>query len=116
MRSRLSAAVLMIVSFQAVAAVPDCTSAEAWPASMAFATLKNAQLLDNDNVDFSKTRVVRLSSGNVGKNVYKQIHDVTFILKSGDRVEAITRNDASSDECSMSAVDVYVISKHLGGH
>ena len=78
--------------------------------------MKNAQLLNNDNVDFSKTRVARLASEKVGKDLYRQIHDVTFTLKSGDTIDVITRNDASSDECSMSAVDVYVISKHLGGH
>jgi hypothetical protein len=116
MQSTFVVAALVIVSCRVSAAVPDCTNAEAWPASMAFATLKNAQLLNNDNVDFSKTRVARLASEKVGKDLYRQIHDVTFTLKSGDTIDVITRNDASSDECSMSAVDVYVISKHLGGH
>ena len=116
MRSTFAAVTLTIVWFQAIAAVPDCASPEAWPASMAFTTLKNSQLLNNDNVDFSKTQVVRLASEKVGKDLYRQIHDVSFTLKSGDIVEAITRNDASNDECSISAVDVYVVSKHLSGH
>jgi hypothetical protein len=34
---------------------------------------------------------------------------------SGDPVEVITVNDASHEECSMSGVDVFVISKELGG-
>jgi hypothetical protein len=116
MRTLCSIVALMITACSAAGAVPDCTGPNAWPASMAFASLKNARLLSSDNVDFSKTRVVRLASETIGKNLYRQVHDVEFTTKFGDTAEVITRNDASNDECSMSAVDLYVVSKHLGGH
>jgi len=39
---------------------------------------------------------------------------VTFTEKSGKTIEVITRNDASNEECSMSGVEVYVVSNRLG--
>ena len=35
--------------------------------------------------------------------------------KSGKVIEVITSNDASNTECSMSDVDVFIISRHFGG-
>jgi hypothetical protein len=43
------------------------------------------------------------------------VYEVTYVKKSGEDIEAIAIHDASTEECSMTGVDVYVISKHLGG-
>jgi hypothetical protein len=82
---------------------------------MAFVHLKNAGITDNDKLDFTKTKVVRLASEKIGNDLYRQLHRVTFTEKSGRITEVITSNDASSQECSMSGVEVYVVSKRLGG-
>jgi len=82
---------------------------------MAFVHLKNAGLTDNNKLDFTKTKTVRLASEQVGKDLYRQVHLVTFTEKSGKNIEVITRNDASNEECSMSGVEVYVVSNRLGG-
>jgi len=81
---------------------------------MAFVHLKNAGITDNYKLDFSKTKTVRLASEKIGKDLYRQIHRVTVTEKSGNIIEVITVSDASSEECSMSGVDVFVVLKHLG--
>jgi hypothetical protein len=82
---------------------------------MAFVHLKNAGLTDNDKLDFTKTKTVRLASEKVGKDLYHQVHFVVFTEKAGGTIEVVTNNDASNEECSMSGVEVYVVSKRLGG-
>ena len=81
---------------------------------MAFAHLKNAGITGNDRLDFAKTTTTRLASEQIKEGLFRQIHLVIFIEKSGNTIEVITVNDASNDECSMSGVDVYVVSRHLG--
>ena len=92
---------------------PDCSGG--WPTNMTFVHMKNAGLVDNSSIDFSKTKTVRLASQKVGKDLWHQVYDVTYTKKSGEAIEAIAVHDASAEECSMTGVDVYVISKHLGG-
>lgn len=105
---------LFIVSSASVlAGSPDCTYFDAWPSSMAFVELKNAGLADNESLDFSKTTIVRLASEKIGKHLYRQVHRVRFVKKTGEQIEVITANDASHQECSMSDVDVYVVSQRL---
>lgn len=93
---------------------PDCTGSERWPASIAFVYLKNAGLTSNERLDFSKTKTVRLASEQIEENLYRQVHLITFTEKSGKTVEAITLNDASREECSMSEGAVYVVNMPLG--
>jgi hypothetical protein len=92
---------------------PDCSGG--WPTNMVFVYIKNAGLVDNSSIDFSKTKTVRLASQKIGKDLWHQVYDVTYTRKSGDTIEAIAIHDASTEECSMTGVDVYVISRHLGG-
>ena len=90
---------------------PDCSGS--WPTNMAFVHLKNAGLADNYSIDFSKTKTVRLASEKVGKDLWHQVYHVTFTKKSGDAIDAIAVHDASHEECSMTGVEVFVVSKHL---
>ncbi|HET9836845.1 MAG TPA: hypothetical protein VFR84_01335 [Candidatus Angelobacter sp.] len=90
---------------------PDCGGG--WPTNMAFGQLKNAGLLENSSIDFSKTKTVRLASEKIGKDLWRQVYDVQFTKNSGELVEAIAVHNASSEECSMSGVEVFVVSKHL---
>ena len=92
---------------------PDCSGG--WPTNMTFVHMKNAGLIDNSSIDFSRTRTVRLASQKIGKDLWHQVYDVTYMKKSGDAIEAIAVHDASTEECSMTGVDVYVISRRLGG-
>jgi len=90
---------------------PDCSGS--WPTNMTFVHLKNAGLADNSSIDFSKTKTARRASEKVSKGLWRQVYHVTFIKKSGETIEAIAVHDASLDECSMSGVEVFVVSSHL---
>jgi hypothetical protein len=94
---------------------PDCTGINRWPTSMALVHLSNAGITNDGRVDLKKTKISRLASERIGKDLYHQIHHITFTETSGKIVEVITSNNASNEECSMSGVDVYVVTKQLGG-
>jgi hypothetical protein len=90
---------------------PDCRGS--WPTNMTFVHLKNAGLANNSSIDFSKTKTSRLASEKVGMDLWHQVYHVTFIKKAGGTIEAIAVHDASLEECSMSGVEVFVVSSHL---
>jgi hypothetical protein len=121
MRANLSGSIFLLLLVilgspsQPLAKTPDCAGVDGWATAMAFVHLKNAGVTDNDAIDFTKTRTERLASEKIGKDIYRQIHHIFFTEKSGSVIEVITSNDASNAECSMSGVDVFVISRHLGG-
>jgi len=79
--------------------------------NMAFVKLKNAGITSNESLDFHKTKTTRLASENIGNNLYTQIHFIVFTEKSGKKIEVVTKNMASNEECSMSDVEVFVISR-----
>ena len=113
-RSILVAAILVLTRpGYASAKDPDCAGVERWPTKMAFAHLKNAGILGDGTVDFTRTKTTRLASEKIGPDLYRQVHHVEFSNTSGETIEAITVNDASTEECSMGSVEVFVVSKHL---
>jgi hypothetical protein len=106
------AAIFVMPAAGALAKSPDCAS---WPTNMALVHLKNAGLIDIPSVNEAQTKAVRLASEKIGKDLHQQVYDITFHTKDGKTVEVITKSRASSEECSMSAVDVYVVSTKIGG-
>jgi len=46
----------------------------------------------------------------------RQVHLVRFVKRSGEAIGAMTVNEASSRECSLSNVGVYLIAKQLGDY
>src|SRR5215470_15368763 len=106
--------VLFCVPRFAEASSPECSGPNNWASNMAYVHLKNAGLLQPETTDFAKTQVTRLASEKIGKDLYRQVHQVTFTKKSMDKISVVTVSDASHEECSMSRVDVLVISQQLG--
>lgn len=102
-----------IFSVSAFSSTPDCTGVSRWPASMAFVHLKNAGITNNELIDFSKTKVTRLASEKIGVDLYRQIHLITFVEKTGETLQVITSNDASLEECSMGDVHIYIVKQQL---
>jgi len=92
---------------------PDCAGINRWATSMAFVYLKNSGITNNEKINFTKTITTRLASEKISKNIYRQIHYITFTENSGNEIKVITSNESSNEECSMSKVKVYVISKEL---
>lgn len=76
--------------------------------------LKNEGLMRNEDIDFSKIKVTLLAQEKIKTNLYKQIQKVVFVKKNGEELIAITVNDASNDECSMSGVKVYLVQTEFG--
>ena len=109
----LCAFLLLSLSTLAFAASPKCDGPDNWAAMSAYAKLKNAGLVDNALIDFTKTKVKRLASEQIGKDLYRQVHRVTYTFFSGKTLEVITINDASHEECSMTGVEVFVVSGHI---
>jgi hypothetical protein len=101
-------------SLSALAASPDCGGPDGWVAMMALTHLKNAGLILMETREFTTTKIVRLASEKIGKDLYRQVHKVTFAHESGDSIVVITMNDASNVECGESGVEVFVVSRDLG--
>ena len=93
---------------------PDCGGPNHWPASMTFSYLKNAGIINAYKIDFTKTTSIRISSQRIARDLYRQVYDIVYVEKAGSKIEAIAVADASSQECSMSGVTVYVVSRKLG--
>jgi hypothetical protein len=109
---RLLSALLLMDPLLCLAKTPACS---AWPTNMAIVRLKNAAITDPTKLEESKTKAVLLASEKIGKDLYRQIYDITFYEKSGAKVQVITNSEASSRECSMSDVDVYIVARKIGG-
>ena len=92
---------------------PDCSGVNRWATNMAYAQLKNEGIVTPEAVDFTKTITKRIASEKIGDDLYKQVHHVVFTLKNSSTIKVITVNDASSEECSMSSVEIYVVSKQI---
>lgn len=106
----LFAVATLLIPMTALAASPDCSGTNSWATQMAAVHLKNAGIV---GFDASGATTVRVASEKIGKDLYRQVHHVTF--KGGAKtIEVLTVNNASHEECSMTGVDVYVISQHLG--
>ena len=93
---------------------PDCSGTERWPTMMAFVQMKNDGITDNNKINFEKTKTIRIASEEIEGGLYKQVHKIEFYEKGGVMYDIITINNSSHQECSMSAVEVYVVSKKLG--
>ena len=114
---RIHVPILVCVAFgirtdAAQAKTPDCSGR--WPTNMAFVEMKNAGVAKNEEIDFRLTKTVRLTSERIGKDLFRQVYLVTFIRKEGPPLQVLTISDASSDECSMGSVRVFVVSQELG--
>jgi hypothetical protein len=104
---------LLVLMMSATAKDPDCSGIERWPTRSTLSVLDFAGVVDK--VDFKRTKTIRIASEKIGKDLYRQVHHVTYTEVSGKTIEVIVVNNVSSEECSMNDVEVFVVSKHLGG-
>lgn len=90
------------------ASAPDCYS---WPMNIAKGWLKNERIVDIVDLDESRTQRKRLASEKKADEVYTQVYHFTFYDKRGTTYDVITQSDGSYQECSLSDVNVFLISK-----
>ena len=90
---------------------PDCGGG--WPTNMAQTLLKNNGVLKSEEIDSSKTKTTRLASEKLNNDLWHQVYLVTFVSRSGESIQAIVVHDASIEECSMTGVQVFLVSKRL---
>ncbi|MGR5154749.1 hypothetical protein [Photobacterium swingsii] len=107
---RFLSILLILFSSLSLASSPKCDTPSSWAPNMAYVYLLNNKVFTAGDVEHDKTLVTRIASEKIENDVYQQVHHVIFKLKSGEDVEVITSNEASSSECSYSGVKVFVIS------
>ncbi|AVJ16439.1 hypothetical protein CLM71_04470 [Serratia sp. MYb239] len=103
----------LMFTISAGAASPGCTS---WPMNMAEVWMKNEKIVDIADIDEAKTESKLLAIEKHDKGEYTQIYHFVFHDKNGNKYEVITQNDASDEECSLSDVNVFLISKSTDNH
>ncbi|MCO6518702.1 hypothetical protein [Snodgrassella sp.] len=106
---KLSLLILLVLS--PILSFSKATGCHSWPMNMTEAWMQNAEIVDIPNLDESKTKITLLALGKKKKGLYTQIYHFIFYDRKGNSYEVITKNEASDDECSMSDVDSYLISK-----
>ncbi len=110
---RIALSLSFLAALPAQAGSPRCDGPGNWAASMSQATLKNAGVADYGTIDFSKTRVIRIASEKIGKDLYRQVHRIIHTKTSGSTLEVIAVNDASHAERSASGVEVFLVGQHF---
>lgn len=113
MRYIFTLIIASLFSMHAQAENPDCSGVNRWATNMAYAQLKNEGYVTPESVNFNRTNTRRIASEKIGDDLYKQVHHIVFTLKNGSSIKVIAVNDASSEECSMSSVEIYVVSKQI---
>lgn len=90
---------------------PAC---EHWPKTMALMSMKNAGITDATQINEKETKVILLAYQALPRGIFKEIYDITYFSNDRKHVfEVITSSESSYEECSMSDVTTFFISKHL---
>ncbi|ASW00487.1 hypothetical protein CJU94_17315 [Paraburkholderia aromaticivorans] len=103
-------AVLAAPALCLAGAPPQCAS---WPKHITPLILKNVGITDPVKIDDAKTRAVRIASEKIGKDLWRDVYDITFHERTGRAIEVITSSEVSSLECSMSDPVVWVVSQKV---
>jgi len=110
---RLIFSALFLLASKSFAASPNCQS---WPMNMAEVWLKNNNIIDIQSIDKEKTRSTLLATEKKNGDLYTQVYFFTFYGKDGKSFDVITQSDATTEECSASEVNVFLVSKHEINH
>ena len=108
MKKNLLTILLGVFPIMCLAKGPDCYN---WPMNMTEMWMRSAGIVDFKNLNIQKTKITLLASEKKGKDLYTQVYHFVFYDKKGNTYEIITTNEASYEECSMSQVNSYLISK-----
>lgn len=103
------------ISFNAKASeLSQCSQVGKWADAVTQVKLKNSGILGEDTIDKDRISISLIAEEKVDDLLYKQVHLITYHTKNEEKkIEVISVNMASKEECSMSGVDVYVISQSI---
>ena len=107
------AAAIILSTAPAFAKDPDCGGPNYWPAAMLFVAMKNAKIVTNDQIDFSRTQVTRIASEKIGPDLWRPVHIVQYFRRDGSALQAKAVSNSSQEDCSMGDVKTFVISAKL---
>ena len=94
----------------------DCSYLHNYAENISYLKLKDQKLINPDSVIENKTKSILIASEKINKNLYKDVHLITFFLKNNTTIKVIAINNSSPEECSMSDVDIYLIKSKISGH
>lgn len=60
-----------------------------------------------------KTKASLIMNEKIGADLYRQLHKIEYVDTKGNHYGVLTISDASSEECSMSEVQVFIIKEVL---
>jgi hypothetical protein len=94
----------------------DCNYLHNYAENISYLKLKDQKLIKPNDVIENKTKSVLIASEKINKNLYKDVHLITFFLKNNTTIKVISINYSSPEECSMSDVEVYLIKSKISGN
>ena len=104
----------LLVPVACYAGLPKGLPCSSWPINSGEVKLQNAGIVKMSELDHRKTKAVPVAIEKIGDDLYRQIYEITWYSKSGQQFRTITINDASSQECSITGVTMYMVSRKIG--
>lgn len=108
-----AAAIVAMLTAPALCFAGSPSQCASWPKNITPLILKNVGITDPVKIDDSKTKAVRIASEKIGKDLWRDVYDITFYEQTGHAIEVITSSEASSAECSMSDPVVWVVTQKI---
>lgn len=91
----------------------DCTHLGNWAESISYNALIDKNIMNSDEMDYNKTKTILLAKEKIGKDLNKNVFLIKFVLKDKKIIEVIAISNSSSEECSISGVDVFLIKSKI---
>lgn len=101
---------ILIISTPAFAR--DNTICRSWPMNMGKTWLQDNHIVNENQLLSQKTQFRLLSSEEKTKGQYTDVYFFSFFDKKGKQYNLITQSISSDEECSMSEVNFYLVSKY----
>ncbi|CAM3967667.1 hypothetical protein [Vibrio aerogenes] len=107
---KITILILLILQSYSSLAQPE-TTCHTWPMEIAKSWLKDRKIIESENIlDASKTQFRKLASEDLKEGLYTDIYFFSFFDKHGKEYDLITQNISSDEECSISEVNIYMVS------
>ncbi|MDW6002753.1 hypothetical protein [Vibrio mangrovi] len=86
------------------------TTCHTWPMNMAKIWLQDKKIVNEDELNEDRTQFKLLASETMKNAQYTDVYLFSFFDKTGKEYDVITQNISSDEECSISDVNIYMVS------